>query len=267
MPASISFAARHAEMCYLLVVSTPRIHLFVVIPVYNEQATLHTLLSRVMQTTPPDDTERTILLVDDGSTDDTPAIIKAHADRGDIRICIHEHNTGKGAALRTGFKAALDAGADLILIQDGDLEYAPSDHAVVLAPLLDGRADVVIGTRFKGQASRVLYFWHSVANRGITLLSNMLTNLNLSDIECCFKAFTREVAQELTIRENRFGVEPEIVAKVAHMRLQDHAGTRHARVFEVPISYAGRTYAEGKKIGWRDGFAALWCIVKYNMFV
>jgi len=255
-------------MCYLHRVSTTAAqHLCVVIPVYNEQATLQTLLQRVTQTPAPQGVRRTILVIDDGSTDETPAIINAHADRDDLRIRTHETNMGKGAALRTGFKAALDAGADLILIQDGDLEYAPSDHALVLAPLLDGRADVVIGTRFKGQTSRVLYFWHSVANRAITLLSNMLTNLNLSDIECCFKAFTREVAEKITISEDRFGVEPEIVAKVAHMRLHDDGTPRHARVYEVPISYAGRTYAEGKKIGWRDGVRALWCIVKYNMFV
>lgn len=242
-------------------------HLCVVIPVYNEETTLKTLVTRVTETPTPDNVRRTLILIDDGSTDNTSEIIAALAQQDDIRVYTHETNMGKGAALRTGFKAALDAGADLILIQDGDLEYAPADHAAVLAPLLDGRADVVIGTRFKGQTSRVLYFWHAVANNGITLLSNMLTNLNLSDIECCFKAFTREVAEKITIDEDRFGVEPEIVAKVAHMRLGTPPDLRHARVYEVPISYAGRTYAEGKKIGWRDGFRALWCIVKYNMFV
>ncbi len=241
--------------------------LVVVIPVFNEEATLRTLVDCVTQTQPPDNVRRTLVLIDDGSTDNTPAIAVALATRDDIAVCTHEKNLGKGAALRTGFKAALDEGADLILVQDSDLEYAPSDHAAVLAPLLDGRADVVIGTRFKGQTSRVLYFWHSVANSGITLLSNMLTNLNLSDIECCFKAFTREVAEKITIDEDRFGVEPEIVAKVAHMRLGTPPDVRHPRVYEVPISYAGRTYAEGKKIGWRDGFRALWCIIKYNMFV
>jgi glycosyltransferase involved in cell wall biosynthesis len=177
----------------------------------------------------------------------------------------HKVNRGKGAALRTGFRAALSDGAEIILVQDGDLEYTPADHADVLAPILDGRADVVVGTRFKGQTHRVLYFWHSVANQVITLLSNMLTNLNLSDVECCFKAMTREVAERIEIRENRFGVEPELVAKVARMRLEGSRGKRQVRVFEVPISYAGRTYAEGKKIGWKDGVRAIWCILKYNL--
>jgi len=242
--------------------------LHVVIPVYNEEGTLAELVDRLIKTSPPEGVDRRIVLVDDGSGDETPAIVKSLTSRPDVLSVTHKVNRGKGAALRTGFKAALSDGAEIILIQDGDLEYTPADHGSVLAPILDGRADVVVGTRFKGQTHRVLYFWHSVANQFITLLSNMLTNLNLSDVECCFKAMTREVAERIEIRENRFGVEPEIVAKVAHMRLDGSGGNsgRQARVFEVPISYAGRTYAEGKKIGWKDGVRAIWCILKYNLF-
>ena len=250
--------------CYLCAVAAA-VKLHVVIPVYNEQPTLLELVRRVREVKPPRGVSRRLVIIDDGSSDGTASIVRSLGERPDVLVVLHERNRGKGAAVRSGFKAALDDGADIVLIQDGDLEYSPEDHAAMLAPILDGRADVVIGTRFKGRTHRVLYYWHSVANTGITQLSNMLTNLNLSDIECCFKAFTREVAQHIEIREDRFGVEPELIAKVARMRLESEGGFRLVRIFETPISYAGRTYAEGKKIGWRDGVWAVWCIVRYNL--
>jgi glycosyltransferase involved in cell wall biosynthesis len=209
-------------------------------------------------------------LVDDGSDGATKAAIAELAARPEVATLAHPQNRGKGAAIRTGFAHVLASAAedDAILIQDADLEYDPADHARLLAPILDGRADAVVGTRFGGEAHRVLYYWHSVANRAISTFSNMLTNLNLSDIECCLKAFTREVAQQITIEEPRFGIEPELIAKLARatVRRDDHAGALHrARIFEVAVSYAGRTYAEGKKITWRDGVSALRCIVRYNL--
>ncbi len=244
----------------------------VVIPVFNEAPTLETLFERLERTPPPGDPAtgepcaRMVVLVDDGSSDGTTGIVRALGERDHVVTAFHERNQGKGAGLRTGFAAALAAGADVVLVQDGDLEYDPRDHAAVLAPILDGRADAVIGSRFLGGPHRVLYYWHYAANRMITLASNLLTNLNLSDIECCSKAMTREVAARITIREARFGVEPELVAKLAAMRLPGNTGkpARRLRIYEVPVSYAGRTYAEGKKIGWRDGVRALWCIVKYR---
>ncbi|GIK18722.1 MAG: hypothetical protein AMXMBFR77_02650 [Phycisphaerales bacterium] len=248
--------------------------LAVVMPVFNEEATLAEAVARLDAVPAPATTggsqplERRLILVDDGSTDDTPRIVRLLGERPDVLTVIHKRNMGKGAALRSGFAAALADGADVVLVHDADLEYDPADHAALLRPILDGRADAVIGTRFQGQAHRVLYYWHSVANRVITTLSNMLTNLNLSDIECCFKAFRREALERIRIEENRFGVEPELVAKLARLRLQheDREGeTRPARIYEVPVSYAGRTYAEGKKITWRDGVAAVWCILKYGL--
>ncbi|MEM1331026.1 MAG: glycosyltransferase family 2 protein [Planctomycetota bacterium] len=251
--------------------------LAVVIPVYNELELLPKLLARLDATPPPpgpggSPVERIVVLIDDGSQDGTADLVAAEGEKAGRVAAAHRINQGKGAALRTGFAAALEAGADVLIVQDGDLEYDPSDHGAVLAPILDGRADAVIGSRFIGQTHRVLYYWHYVANRMITFFSNALTNLNLSDIECCFKAFTAEAASKLDLRENRFGVEPEIVAKLARMRLPEpaedggaHARTRVARVYEVAVSYAGRTYAEGKKITWRDGVAALRCIVTYNL--
>ena len=265
----------------------------VLIPVYNEAQTLRELIARFDATPPPvhptsgQPLVRRLVLVDDGSTDGSWTILQSLKDRGDTIVERHDHNRGKGAALRTALKAALAEGADALIIHDADLEYDPRDHDAVLDPILTGRADAVIGTRFRGRAHRVLYFWHYVANRLITLLSNMLTNLNLSDIECCTKAFTRRVAQQLTITERRFGVEPEIVARLARMRLRppesraanptesptespaDHPRTdqpeRALRIFEVSVSYSGRTYAEGKKITWRDGISAIRCILVYNL--
>jgi glycosyltransferase involved in cell wall biosynthesis len=245
----------------------------VIIPVYNERDLFPKLLDRLLATPPvttPDGTplERVIVVIDDASTDGTRDLVAALKDKPGIVPATHDRNRGKGAAVRTGFEIALAQApaVDLLLIQDADLEYDPADHAKVLAPILDGRADAVFGSRFLGDTHRVLYFWHSVANRFISTLSNMMTNLNLTDIECCFKAFTREVAQRITIREERFGIEPELVAKVSRMRLDRDARRLHARVYEVGVSYAGRTYEEGKKITWKDGISALRCIVKYRFF-
>jgi glycosyltransferase involved in cell wall biosynthesis len=224
--------------------------LSVVMPCFNERATIEPIVERVLAS--PYTAE--LIIVDDGSTDGTREVLQKLA-KDDPRVHVHEHtvNQGKGAALRTGFALVT---APFAIVQDADLEYDPGEYGLLLAPLVDGRADVVYGSRFQGQgAHRVLYFWHSIGNKVLTLLSNMATDLNLSDMETCFKAFRREVLRSITIEENRFGFEPEITAKVAA------AGWR---VFEVGISYNGRTYAEGKKIGWRDGLRALWCIAKYS---
>ena len=221
----------------------------VVIPVYNEAGTLPTLLAKVLSR--PETTE--VILVDDASTDGSGDYLRTLADGSRIRAFFHAKNQGKGAALRTGFAAAA---CDIVLIQDADLEYDPDDYPSLLAPIFAGKADVVYGSRFLGGPHRVLYFWHSVANRMLTLLSNMLNDINLSDMEVCYKAFRREVIQKIRIQCDRFGVEPELTAKVAKMRL---------RIYEVPVSYYGRTYDEGKKIGWRDGLAALWWIIRFGL--
>ena len=197
--------------------------------------------------------EKEIILVDDCSRDGTREHLEGLADP-ELRVLAHEVNQGKGAALRTGFKAAT---GDVVIIQDADLEYDPAEYPKLLAPILDGRADVVYGSRFLGgETHRVLYFWHSVGNRFLTLMSNMMTNLNLTDMETCYKVFRADVLKRIEVEENRFGFEPEITAKVAKL---------HVRVYEVGISYAGRTYEEGKKIGWKDGVRAIWCILKYNL--
>lgn len=222
----------------------------VVIPVYNEAGTLPTLLAKVLSR--PETTE--VILVDDASTDGSGDYLRTIAGDPRLRTLFHARNQGKGAALRTGFAAAA---CDVVLIQDADLEYDPDDYPALLAPIFAGKADVVYGSRFLGGPHRVLYFWHSVANRMLTLLSNMLNDINLSDMEVCYKAFRREVLQQIGIECDRFGVEPELTAKVAKMRL---------RIYEVPVSYYGRTYDEGKKIGWRDGLAALWWIVRFGLF-
>ena len=218
-------------------------------PCYNELSTIEEIVSRVLAQ--PLTAE--LVVVDDGSTDGTRDILAGFTDPR-IRVLLQETNQGKGAAIRRGFQ---EATADFVIVQDADLEYNPSDYDLMMEPLLDGRADVVFGSRFQsGRPRRVLYFWHSVGNRFLTLLSNMFTDLNLTDMETCFKAFRREVIQGIELEQERFGIEPEMTAKVA-------AGGW--RVWEVGISYSGRTYAEGKKIYWRDGVQAVGCIIKYGV--
>lgn len=222
--------------------------LSVIVPCYNEQDTILELLARVRDS--PWVAE--IVVVDDGSTDRSRELL-AEIDDPLVRVVLQPRNQGKGAALRTGFAQAT---ADYVIVQDADLEYSPDDYGALLSPLEEDLADVVYGSRFLGgRPHRVLYFWHSVGNRLLTLASNMFTDLHLSDMETCYKAFRRELIQSITIEEDRFGFEPEITAKVARLG---------CRVYEVGISYAGRTYAEGKKIGWRDGVRAGWCILKYS---
>ena len=226
--------------------------LSVVIPCYNERATIGELLERVRASPYPD---KEIIVVDDCSADGTRELLEGEL-RGRIdHLVVHERNQGKGAALRSGIRAATGG---IVIIQDADLEYDPNEYSRLCDPILAGRADVVYGSRFMGaDAHRVLYFWHRVGNGFLTLLSNMLSNLNLTDMETCFKTFRREVIQGIEIEENRFGFEPEVTAKVAKMGV---------RIYEVGISYYGRTYAEGKKIGYRDGLRAIYCILKYNLF-
>jgi glycosyltransferase involved in cell wall biosynthesis len=224
--------------------------LSVVIPVFNEVSTLEEVVARV-RSVPID---KQVIIVDDASTDGTREKLECLRSLPDVDVLLHEKNQGKGAALRTGFRAAK---GNVTIIQDADLEYDPSEYPKLLAPILDGRADVVYGSRFVGgEIHRVLYFWHSVGNRVLTLLSNALTDLNLTDMETCYKVFRTDIVQSIDIEESRFGFEPEITAKLARRRL---------RIYEVGVSYSGRTYAEGKKIGWRDGVRAIWCIVKYNL--
>ena len=225
--------------------------LSIVIPCYNEVATLEKVIDAVLKS-PVGSKE--VIIVDDGSTDGTSELIRNKLEQRVARVIFHEKNQGKGAALRSGFAVAT---GDVVLVQDADLEYDPRDYDSLLAPIAAGKADVVYGSRFSGgEAHRVLFFWHYIVNRGLTLLSNILTNLNLTDMEIGYKAFRREVLQQITIEENRFGFEPEITAKVARLRY---------RIYEVGVSYSGRTYSEGKKIGWRDGVHAVWCILKYNL--
>jgi len=224
--------------------------LSVVIPVYNEAATLAQLVEAVTATGLASE----LVLVDDGSTDQSGEILEQlRQEHAECKVLRHERNRGKGAALRTGFEAAT---GEVVVVQDADLEYDPKEHAALLAPIRDGHADVVFGSRFLGGGPhRVVFFWHYVGNRLITMLSNMMTNLNLTDVEVCYKMFRREVLDTIHLRERGFGCEIELTAKVAR------GGWR---IYEVPISYYGRTYVEGKKITWRDGFWALWCILKYR---
>jgi glycosyltransferase involved in cell wall biosynthesis len=222
--------------------------LSVVVPCYNERATIGVVVDQVLSS--PWTAE--VVIVDDGSTDGTCDVL-AGLSHPTVRVLLQPYNQGKGAALRRGFA---EATADYVVVQDADLEYDPAEYGTLMGPLVDGHADVVYGSRFiSSRPHRVLYFWHSVGNRFLTTLSNMVTNLNLTDMETCYKAFRREVIQSVVIEEDRFGFEPEVTAKVAR------AG---CRVFEVGISYNGRTYAEGKKIGWRDGVRAVWCIAKFS---
>ena len=231
----------------------PGFKLSVVIPVYNEERWLGELVRRVQAVEIP----KELILVNDFSTDGTPAILAQLEKQYDnVRVFHQPKNMGKGAALREGFKHCT---GDLVVVQDADWEYDPAEYPKLIQPILDGRADVVIGSRFIGESHRVLYYWHSVGNKVLTTLSNWCTNLNLTDMETCYKVFKREVIQGVTLKSNRFGFEPEVTAKIARKR----KGQPPWRIYEVPISYSGRTYEEGKKIGMKDGFQALYCIIRY----
>ena len=229
--------------------------LSVVIPAYNECNTVENLLRRVAAAPLPEGFDLEMVVVDDGSSDGTRDLLRQLEERADppFRLIEHPENRGKGAALRSGFE---HAAGDVVLVQDADLEYNPRDYPVLLQPIVNGEADVVYGSRFLGGPHRVLFFWHYVGNRLLTMLSNMFTDLNLSDMETCYKVFRIEVLRGMTLCSNRFGIEPEMTAKVAKAKV---------RIYEVPISYHGRTYAEGKKIGWRDGVSAIWAILRYNL--
>jgi len=225
----------------------------VVMPVYNEKNYIDEIIRRVLASP----VEKELIVVDDYSTDGTRVRLEEIARENPsapIRVLFHEKNRGKGAALRTGFAAAT---GEVVIIQDADLEYNPGEYPRLIGPIAEGKADVVFGSRFAGgESHRVLYFWHSVANKFLTLLSNMFTDLNLTDMETCYKAFRREIIQSIKLTEDRFGFEPEVTARIAALK---------CRVFEVGISYSGRTYEEGKKIGWKDGVHTLWCILKHNL--
>ena len=233
--------------------------LSVVIPVYNERNTIHEILRQVRAVP----IHKQIILVDDCSKDGTREILEGMREtEPDLTIVFHEKNQGKGAALRTGFKHATGG---VVIVQDADLEYDPSQYLQLLQPIIEGKADVVFGSRFIGESHRVLHFWHSMANRMLTLLSNFFTDLNLTDMEVCYKVFRREVIQGITLKSDRFGFEPEVTAKVARFPMPAVEGrpARRCRVYEIPVSYDGRDYREGKKIGIKDGFQALYCIVRY----
>jgi len=225
--------------------------LSVLVPVYNEKSTIEMIVDQIRTVA----VHKQIICVDDQSTDGTWAILQRLKEHGRIDVLLrHEVNRGKGAAIRTALAAST---GNVVIVQDADLEYDPADWPAMLEPIVDGRADAVFGSRFLGGAHRVLYFWHSVGNSALTTLSNMATNLNLTDMETCYKAVRGDIARSLRLTSDRFGLEPEITARLAQAKV---------RIFEVPISYAGRTYAEGKKIGWRDGVAAFWHIVRFNFF-
>lgn len=233
--------------------------LSIIIPAYNEGKTIHLILDKVKAVNLIDNIQKQVIIVNDCSTDNTEESIKEYIEsNSDLNIAYfkHEINKGKGAALHTGIKKA---DGDYIIIQDADLEYDPQEYNLLLKPILDGFADVVYGSRFMGgNPHRILFFWHSIGNKMLTFLSNMLTNLNLTDMETCYKLFKRDIIQAINFKENRFGFEPEVTAKISRVP--------KIRIYEVGISYFGRTYEEGKKINWKDGFRAIYCILKYNLF-
>jgi glycosyltransferase involved in cell wall biosynthesis len=226
-------------------------NLSIIIPCYNEFNSIETVLTRIQKHAP----EAEVIIIDDGSNDGTKSWLEDNLTKYNYTLLVQEKNSGKGSCLQRGFKKATK---DIIIIQDADLEYDPADYKKLIQPILDGKADVVYGSRFKGeQAQRALYFWNYVANKFLTFLSNLFNNLNLTDMETCYKVFRRECIQSLTLHEKRFGIEPEITAKIAKKRY---------RIYEVGISYEGRRFEEGKKIGIKDGFWAIWCIVRYGIF-
>ena len=235
--------------------------LSVVIPVYKEIRTIHEIVRQVRAVP----LRKQIILVDDCSTDGTRELLQEWTrTEPDLTIAFHDRNRGKGAALRTGFALAT---GQVVMVQDADLEYDPAEYPRLIQPIIEGKADVVFGSRFIGESHRVLHFWHSLANRGLTWLSNMFTDLNLTDMEVCYKVFRREVIQGIALKSDRFGFEPEVTAKVArfHVPPIDGRPARRCRIYELPVSYNGRDYAEGKKIGVKDGFQALYCIVRYAL--
>lgn len=223
--------------------------LSVVMPVYNEKETIEKIIDLVFD----EPTDKELIIVDDFSKDGTRDILHNY-QRENVKIFFHEYNQGKGAALRTGFQHCT---GDVVVVQDADMEYDPQEYSRLIKPIVENKADVVFGSRFSGQEKRVLYYWHTLGNKFLTLLSNMMTNLNLTDMETCYKVFRREIIQSIEVESDRFGFEPEVTAKIAKMG---------CRLYEVPISYHGRSYAEGKKITWKDGFSAIWCILKFNLF-
>lgn len=234
--------------------------LSIVIPCFNEERTIHLLLDRVLKVQLIHNIQKEIILVDDCSTDNTSEVLQKYLEKNshaNFILLKHTVNQGKGAAIHTGIAKA---SGDYLIIQDADLEYNPDEYNLIIQPVLDGFADVVFGSRFiGGNPHRILFFWHSVGNKFLTFLSNVFTNLNLTDMETCYKLFRTDIIQKIKLKEKRFGFEPEVTARVAKIK--------DIRIYEVGISYYGRTYEEGKKIGWKDGFRAIWCILKYNLFV
>jgi glycosyltransferase involved in cell wall biosynthesis len=251
-PESFALSALSFHIYFMPMTDVPK-SISVLIPVFNEARTLEEILRRV-RAAETNGLKREIVVVDDASTDGTGAILRSLANAKDLKTFSHAHNRGKGAAIRTAIEHAT---GDILLIQDADLEYDPCDYPLLLKPIMDGRADVVYGSRFTGGTHRVLLFWHYMANRFLTLLSNMLCNLNLTDMETCYKVFRRECVAGMKLTSDRFGIEPELTAKLARRRY---------RFYETGINYSGRDYSEGKKIGWKDGVAALWFIFRYRFF-